>query len=338
MKSFNANRWMGKILDSASEDDEEVLSSGHDTAFCDGIFNTIQRLKAGVKTSWKKEDMEKADMLLCAMLDGPGKDVPISVMAERFGMSRHYLTTVKKMITSGQEARQRKVRKDALVHLVRPIIDDFCHDNTYTRQDTDPRRTTNIKLGNGQTVKHQNRTWPVGTKDEIFKLFKESSFHGDMLIATDGRDIKKTLFVSCLCACVKSPRDSSCDDPIHVQLDELLMGFNTAIRTNEDLRKSLDSCSCAGCKIYRNPLNCQKVLRNFFTACNNVRPIVEHTFCPRVPQPEYKAARHSKVPCLFPRECTDVERFGTCSECGTKSLMWKNCPIMRFDKSLVSFR
>lgn len=136
----------------------------------------------------KKENHEACETVLMALMWNKDKKY-VSTVAKIFPhISYAFVSNVWNAMQQGLHHCGRKTRKDAIRTIAGPLINQFCHDDIWTRSDTSNggqgatwRAFINCTLWDGTKEKHSWRIWNCSTLEEKYELFKRTSYYRELV-------------------------------------------------------------------------------------------------------------------------------------------------------------
>jgi hypothetical protein len=248
--------------------------------------------------------------------------------------------------------RKRKTRKDCSLRETKVAIYRFCHDDAYTRIDSNAGRRVPVKfvpgLAEGSKQKHTQRVWTCGSTQALrHKEFLLSPHYGWFKTKCPDSSIGLTRFRENCCNCCRPPSESSCVDELYTSIEWHCADFYKHFVKNADIQAYEVVCECP----FHSSIWFARLGQGLAEDLpdDEVRPaphpepalafrptkFLEMTCCPKNPEPDLKHTKQNleeEIPMLIPYSCVfPTGDDPVCLNCGPleSKFSFFDCPMLR---------
>jgi hypothetical protein len=125
---------------------------------------------------------------------------------------------------------KQATRIDHITEIIETAVLDFCHDNEYSRIDSNCSRVYAVKSADGEKEKHARRNWAnPGNSSAQYRRFLDSKYYRQLCILAEAKSpeyfsrnkevaVSYSKFMDLICNCIKPKTHYSCADVIEDSL------------------------------------------------------------------------------------------------------------------------
>lgn len=329
------------------ENEPVSTTQNADSFIVNSIFEFRKKHSSrGTRPTAHEDAVQAIDAAILYNADTPEKQ---KLVQKRFGFpnaqmkKKVELAAVSKRI--GFKRRQRNTRKDCTRPEAKIAINRFCHDDAYTRLDSNSNRRHMVKDDPNGATTHSQRVWICGST--IFKRYEAfiKSRHFTWFMSKHPMgSISEFVFRKCCCKCCRAPTENSCVDEAYTAV-EWMQGDWSRYFNMPAIKAFEDTCKCPWHtkiryrKLLREALNIQNVNKENGEELPPVVPepalallptdFLDKTCCLKRPEPHLKYDKG--IPEVIPHACV----FEKCPHCGHRSkLEFFNCPALKNNEDI----